>query len=369
MAQSLVHHQTGTNLCQLVSHPIPSISSSDSILVRFLAAPVNRVDLMVLAGQYPVKPKYTATPSSDNNGEGTSSRHPIPGFDGCGIVESSTSPLFTQGDLVLPRDLGLGTWRTHAALPATALLKLPREVAEKIDPVDAALIRSGALIARLLLDNPATPLQAGDCVIISAGTSTVAQFLVQLARRRGVRVILVIRDRAAGLAAVKTELLALGAEAVLSESELEREVNKPSSSSQRLLPKGPIVLALDSVFGRVGELLAAALSPGGKFVLVGLLAGPSASIQLTTQYLFARQLSFLPFRGSEHLKRMGDERAEELIGEIARMFVDGTLKRPRVRVVEWGNNKRGEVEEALRWAVDMANGEEAGHVKTVWKPT
>jgi trans-2-enoyl-CoA reductase len=377
MAQSLVYNSAtpgSSSNTLLVSHPIPSCSASavdpastspsdagqDEVLVRFLAAPVNRVDLMLLAGRYPIKPKYTA-PSPDGGS------HPIPGFDGCAIVQTSATPDFQPGDLVLPRDLGLGTWRTHAALPASALIKLPAG----IDPVDAALIRSGALIARLLLDE-VTPLRAGDWVIASAGTSGVSQFLVQLARQRGVRVVLVVRDREeVVLAVVKAELRALGAYAVLSESELEAELaarsSKTPSATTGLLPKEPISLALDSVFGRVGQLLASALAPGGKFVLVGLLAGPSATVTVTTDHLFTRQLSFLPFRGSEHLKRMGSERAEQLIYETANMFIDGTLKRPTVNVVDWTTAGEGEVEEALKSAVQLASGKEVGHIKTVWK--
>ncbi|KAH6623963.1 hypothetical protein F5144DRAFT_584882 [Chaetomium tenue] len=386
MAQSLVYTSAtpgSSSSTLLVSHAIPSYPSrsasavdptsttaSDAgqgkgeegeVLVRFLAAPVNRVDLMLLAGRYPIKPKYTA-PSPDGT-----TQHPIPGFDGCAVVQSSTTSLFTPGDLVLPRDLGLGTWRTHAVLPASALIKLPAGV----DPIDAALIRSGALIARLLLDE-VTPLRAGDWVIASAGTSGVSQFLVQLARQRGVRVVLVVRDRQEPvLAVVKAELRALGADAVLSEGELEAELSarssKAPSATVGLLPKEPIVLALDSVFGRVGQLLASALAPGGKFVLVGLLAGPTATVTVTTDHLFTRQLSFLPFRGSEHLKRLGNARAEELIYETANMFIDGTLKRPTVNVVDWTTAGEGEVEEALKGAIQLASGKEVGHIKTVWK--
>ncbi|KAK4247366.1 hypothetical protein C7999DRAFT_32239 [Corynascus novoguineensis] len=388
MAQSLVYSdpksasassQAGaTRPYRLVSHPIPLLPPSATpadndddghVLVRFLAAPVNRVDLMVLAGQYPVKPKYTASQSSSTSQEGQESL-PIPGFDGCAVVEHSTSPRFAKGDLVLPRDLGRGTWRTHAALPARALLgPLPQGV----DPIDAALIRSGALIARLLLDE-VTPIHKGDWVIASAGTSTVAQFLAQLAAQRGIRVALVVRDRPeggeGGLEEVKAKLLAQGAAAVLSESELERELALSPPDKRTLLPKAePIILALDSVFGHVGELLTGALAPKGKFVLVGLLAGPAATLTLTTQHLFARQLSFLPFRGSEHLQRLGEARADELVAELARMFVDGTLKRPDVKVVDWTKATKEEVEEALELAVATAKGKEAGHVKTVWKLT
>ncbi|KAI5867002.1 hypothetical protein GGS23DRAFT_553096 [Durotheca rogersii] len=342
MARSFVHDPFSHHLpAQLVDHDIPSLPAEDGqVLIRFLSAPVNRVDHLVLSGKYPVKPRYAV--------EGKL----VPGFDGCGIVLESRSSKFGEGDLVLPRELGIGTWRTHAVLPDTTLMKLPRGVR----PLDAALLRSGALVSWLLLEEVA-PLSRGDSVIVSAGTSCVAQFLVQLATRKGVNVILVIRDRE-DIDAVKTKLLNLGAALVLTETELATEGNARFP--------GKVVLALDSVFGTVGQHLAHSLSPGGKYALVGMLAGPAASITVDTTHLFYKQLSFVPFRSSEILKSMGGDEVERLVAKIAGFFIDGSLKTPELRAVSWDDRGKDEIEEALRQATEMAQSKQAGYKKTVW---
>lgn len=57
---------------------------------------------------------------------------------------------------------------------------------------------------------------------------------------------------------------------------------------------------------------------------------------------------------------------ESLIGEIVRMFVDGMLKRFRVKVVDWIIVGEGEVEKVLEEVVEFVKGE-VGYVKIVWK--
>ncbi|KAF3010363.1 hypothetical protein E8E14_009491 [Neopestalotiopsis sp. 37M] len=320
MARSLTQDPSALSgpLC-LVEHDAPSeVSIQDgSVHVKFLASPVNRVDLMVLSGLYPVKPQY------DQNG------HPVPGFDGC------------------------GTWRSDAVLPATSLIKLPSST----PPLAGALLRSGALIAWLLLET-IRPLKDGDTIIVSAGTSSVASFIVQLARLKRVSVVLVIRDRSAqALSFAKEQLTALGANVVLSESELaEGTIPLPS----------PPVLALDSVYGRVGQLLADALAPKGTFVLVGLLSGPKSSINVTVAHLFSKQLSFVPFRGSEVLKAMGEEKAASLITDVAELFVESKIKVPDLTLVKWRAAGSENLETILQESLERAKGDEIGTKKTIW---
>ncbi|KAK8095676.1 alcohol dehydrogenase [Apiospora kogelbergensis] len=320
----------------------------DQVHVRFLASPINRVDMMLLAGRYPIKPKYT------QDGQ------PIPGFDGCGVVVQCSSPSsnLKPGDLVIPRGLGLGTWRREAVVPSSALVKLP----SGIPPLGGALLRSGALIAWLLLE-AVRPLERGDCVIMSAGTSSVAHFLVQLARRRGIDVVLVVRDRdVAELDKTRNRLLGLGAAAVLSETELA----SGKSASAPLLSKHPPVLALDCVYGRVGQLLLDCLAPKGTFSLVGLLAGPQASINVTTQHLFTKQLAIKPFRGSEILNSMGEAKADELIGHVAGLLAQGSLIIPHLTVVSWERNIETGIEDRLINAVEKAKKDNIGTGKIVW---
>ncbi|OTA99737.1 hypothetical protein M426DRAFT_67199 [Hypoxylon sp. CI-4A] len=347
MARSFVQGPNQTY--QLISHAIPGAPEEpDHVLVKFGAAPVNRVDVLSLTGKYPVKPKFALD------------GRPIPGFDGCGVVQASTSPLFSAGDVVLPRLLGQGTWRTHSVLPAASLMApLPAGTS----PLDASLLRSGALVAWLLLEE-VSRLDQGDYIMVNAGTSCVAQFLAQLARQRGVHAILVIRDREPeALAEVKERLLSLGAVAVLTEAELP--VNSPRDGQHQALV-GKVKLALDCVSGAIGEQMIEWLAPGGKFVLVGMLAGASTGMKIRTEHLFYKQLSFVPFRSSEVLKNLGDEKVEQIVARIAQLFIDGKLKAPQVNTVHWENREAVELEAALRDAVKETQDNKAGYKKTVW---
>lgn len=335
---------------QLLHHATPptfdGLDNDGHVVVKFLAVPINRVDLLVLSGQYPTKPIF--------NVDG----HPIPGFDGCGVVVQSSSPRFAPGDVVIPRALGLGTWRTHAVVPADSLTRLPRET----PPLAGSLLRAAALVAWLLAEE-VTPLQAGDWVVLSAGTSTVAQFFVQFARNKGVNAALIIRDRENSEATVK-RLLELGAAKVLTEFELSTQVEKDGGD---VLP-GKVVLAIDSVFGRVGQSIAEVLSPGGKFVLMGLLGGPAGSISVTTKHLFYKQLSFSSFRSSEIIKRIGEANTEDLLNKLAFLMIQGSIKCPEVHVVNWsqgqGDHKarQGVIQESLEYA----KSKDVGHQKVVW---
>ncbi|KAK7932501.1 hypothetical protein PG985_003213 [Apiospora marii] len=334
LVQDPAHSATGL---RLVAHEAatfrPSHSASadneDQVHVRFLASPINRVDLMLLAGRYPLTPKYTQA------------GQPIPGFDG----------------------LGLGTWRREAVVPSSALVKLPPGT----PPLGAALLRSGALIAWLLLET-VRPLTRGDCVIMSAGTSSVAHFLVQLARPRGVDVVLVVRDRDPDkLAGVRSKLLALGAAAVLAEAELAAAAGGGTNIS--LLPSSTTkqpVLALDCVYGRVGQLLLDCLAPKGTFSLVGLLAGPEATITVGTEHLFTKQLTFKPFRSSEVLSTMGDAKVDELVGHVTGLLAQGSLEIPDVTVVSWQDDTESGLEKRLLDTVEKAKRDEVGTGKIVW---
>lgn len=78
------------------------------VLVKFLAAPINPLDILVLHDSYPVKPSHKHSDEA------------ILGYDGvgeilrCGADVRSLAP----GDLVVPSQFGIGTWRSHAVLDA-----------------------------------------------------------------------------------------------------------------------------------------------------------------------------------------------------------------------------------------------------------
>ena len=95
MTQLLI--QTPTQEVKLQETELGDISPT-SVLVRFLAAPINPLDLLVLAGTYPVKPKY------EHNGSG------VLGYDGIGEILQCGAGVrnLVPGDTVVPNTFGLG---------------------------------------------------------------------------------------------------------------------------------------------------------------------------------------------------------------------------------------------------------------------
>ena len=295
----------------------------DEVLVKFLASPINPLDILVLAGRYPVQPKY------NHNGE------VVPGYDGVGEVIASGAQVsnLTLGDLVVPSQFGVGTWRSHAVFPASMLQKVarPKEVAF------ASLLRMSVSTAYFLVEEM-RDLRPKECIILNAGTSAVAHYVTQFAVREGIDVILVIRDReAAATDDIKKTLRTLGASEVYSESELAAE-------AADLRKSRGIVLALDSVHGVSGSQLLATLSDGGTYVHLGFLGGGQGELKVGPQDLFGRRLTLRGYRGSAHMAARSPEEQRRHFDWWVDLFNQGQLKLPVLGLsfVEWEAGSDGQ---------------------------
>lgn len=183
MAQALtyshVRDQPGQYLhAKLYEIPVPA---TNEVLVQMLLAPINPQDIMVLAGKYPVKP------ANHLDGEA------IPGYDGVAkILRCGEGVTELQvGEWVIPKQHGLGTWRTHAVFHQNSLLK----VSSRVEPKFAATLRMCGAPAYLLLEDT-KQLKPGDWIIQNAASGVIAQMVSQFARLKGLHTISIIRDRA-----------------------------------------------------------------------------------------------------------------------------------------------------------------------------
>ncbi len=283
---------------------VPTIGPKEA-LVRLLAAPINPLDMLVLEDRYPIKPQHF------QDGE------PILGYDGTGEVIACGSEVrdFTPGDLVIPSRFGVGTWRTHAVVDVQFLQKISRPT----DLAVAAIMKISIAPAFCLVEDMCT-LKPGDWIIQNAATSVVAQMVAQFARRRGAHTISVIRDRDTIEArAVKESLTGNGSDLVVLESELQ---GHSEIKSKR------IMLALDSVFGISARGLVKSLSPGGTYVQLGFLGGPSEQLQLDANDLFGRQLTLKAFRGSAQVASRTPSEQADLLNWFVSLFNAGELLLP-----------------------------------------
>ncbi|KAI6083420.1 hypothetical protein F4821DRAFT_244855 [Hypoxylon rubiginosum] len=326
--------------CHSAEAPSPG---EGEVLVKILASPVNQLDLLVLAGKYPVQPKHKY------NGES------IVGYDGVGEVISCGAGVtnLAPGDSVIPSQFGVGTWRSQAAVKATMLQKISTPKAAEF----ACLLRMAVGPGYFLVEEIRN-LKPGEFIIQNAGTSAVAQYVTQFANRRGVGVIHVIRDRPdAEAEAVKQALLSLGAAEVFTESEIVDKVASLKQSKR-------ITLALDSVYGASGSTILAALADEGTFVHMGFLGGVNGKLQLGPQDLFGRRLTLRGFRGSAHMAARTPEEQGKLLDFWVDLFNKDQLKLPALGLsfVDWRTSDGGQ---AVFDAVKRAQEAKLGQRKQV----
>jgi mitochondrial enoyl-[acyl-carrier protein] reductase / trans-2-enoyl-CoA reductase len=313
------------------------------VRLKTLACPINPIDNLVIIGRYPVKPKHTLV------GEG------IIGYDGVfQVVESCAPSTLAQGDYVIPRDHGFGTWRTHATAESSHLLKIPR-----LDPRAGAILKMGACPAYLLLEDM-HELKPGDWVIQNAATGVIAQLVIQYARLRGVHTVSVVRDRPdCGVA--KAWLQNLGGDIVITESELR-------SGECKALEGKRFVLGLDCVFGASGEAIANLLAPNSTYVNFGLLGGEKLCI--TSEMIFFKAITFRSFRLSKCLASRSDQEVDALLLKLGDLFATGQIQLPALDVVPWYSvddvDGVKELEGKLLTAVQRARSNEIGTKKVIF---
>lgn len=343
MAETLVFgspsNGSGTYNLRLLEHGIP-VPGTSQVLVKMLAAPINPLDLLVLKCQYPVKPQHMEQDSS------------IPGYDGVAEIVQRGDEVqnFAEGDRVILKKHGLGTWRTHAVFDQNELLKVPKDM----DVNAASIVRMSILNAYLLLQNNAQEAHPGDWIIVNAATSTVAHFITRLARLKGLQVISVIRDRD-DATKVAESLRRHGSSVVLEEREL---------SQADVLKDKKIILGYDAVFGEAGQRLIGTLSPGATYVTYGFLGGlnAEAKISIDQGLIFLKNIAFRGFRLSSALSALSDEEQEALLSMFSKQLQEGQLTMPLLNLVDWP--KDGNVE-ALEQAVAGADGGVLGQHKKI----
>jgi NADPH:quinone reductase-like Zn-dependent oxidoreductase len=198
----------------------------------------------------------------------------------------------------------------RAAVPAGQLMPIP----EKLGFTDAAALPEAALTSWTNLVHEGG-LGEGGSVLVTAAASGIGTFAVQLARELGARVLVAGRRRER-----LERLRELGAEVCLELGDgLPRAVREATGGAG-------VDLVMDLAGGPGVDLLFKALKSGGRLVLVGLLAGPRAEIDLAE--VLRRRLSLV---GSVLRARSRPEKAR-LVADF-HAFAQERLEDGRLRPV------------------------------------
>ncbi|KAG0799116.1 hypothetical protein G6F22_003546 [Rhizopus arrhizus] len=182
--------------------------TSNTVHVKFLASPINPADVNMIQGAYPIKPTFQKLGDQELA---------VGGNEGLAEVIAVGDDVnhLKVGDQVVMAKTGYGTWRTHAAGPASDFQLLPK--------VDVSMIQKATMTVnpctayRMLKDF--VQLNQGDYVIQNGGNSAVGQAVIQIAKAWGLNTINIIRNRPE-IDQLKQELKDLGATHVVTDEEL-----------------------------------------------------------------------------------------------------------------------------------------------------
>ncbi len=268
--------------------PAPEPAAGE-VLVRVRACGVNRLDLLVRAGETPVKPPLPHISGSEVAGEimemGPGASGYAPGQrvviapylsdDRCEFCLAGQETTCIRGDI-----LGLvsnGGYAEYVKAPVTHILPIPEGVAF----ADAAAMTLSAPTAwHMLLDK--ARVQPGETVLVLSAGSGVGSAAVQIARMAGAHVIATI-----GSEEKRRQTMDLGADDVINYT----EVGDFSPVVRRLTGKRGVDVVVEHVGTDTWAQSLRSLARNGRLVSCGATSGGSGSVDIWT--LFAKQLQVL----------------------------------------------------------------------------
>ncbi|KAG5934770.1 hypothetical protein E4U53_000596 [Claviceps sorghi] len=357
-AKALVYSQHGepSDVLKLHTHTIsPSIPRS-SVLVRTLAAPINPADINTVQGTYGSKQAMTSL-------IGTSEPSAVPGNEGVfevvstGDSPSSSSSSLKKGDWVIPAVQQIGTWRTHAVFGVNDVLRVEKE---SLTPTQVATVSINPCTAyRILRDYgpsaglkpglPMRPLElgSGEWFIQNGANSGVGRAAIQFGKLWGLRSINIVRDRdtTEETEALRSELVGLGADAVVPESQFLSRQWKDQLAELTRGGREQIGLALNCVGGKSATALARSLGPGASLVSYGGMS--KQPVALPVGLLIFQDIRFVGFWLSKWNKKDPVGR-KHMVDDILNLMRLGHFKNAPVDEMTWNWDTE---EPALREAV------------------
>ncbi|MCW9036167.1 MAG: zinc-dependent alcohol dehydrogenase family protein [Rhodospirillales bacterium] len=260
--------------------------------VAVLATPIHPSNLLQISGQYGQAPQLPATPGSEGVGRVTE-------------VAPDVKSLKIGQSVMLA---GGNTWQQELTGPAEAFIPLP----DGADVLQLSMLTVNPITAYLLLKNFAD-LKEGDWVVQSAANSAVGGYLIQLAKKRGIKTINIVR-RENGV----QELLDLGADHVLVDGpDLVEQIGAITSGA-------PLSLAIDAVGGETFSKMVDTLTYGGTIVCYGALSMTEPS--LSSRAVIFNDVKVRGFWLSKWFETATPADKQAAFGEIIGLVASGTLK-------------------------------------------
>ncbi|KAK0393724.1 hypothetical protein QR680_000368 [Steinernema hermaphroditum] len=277
----------------------------NEILVKWLASPINPLDINKIEGKYPLRPDYPATGGSE----------------AVGIVENVGADIRSlhKGDHVISNSIYNSVWTQYDVLSEDAVLK----VRSDLDVASASTLLINPPTAYIMLTEY-VKLSPGDFVVQNSANSAVGRCVIQIASALGLKTINIVRDRP-DIDALKKGLMSLGGDYVFT----EEEFTKNNTKFIKTLPAPPR-LALNGVGGRSAMVLCASLGHGGTVVTYGAMSKKPIEI-LSSSFIFKDLRAFGVAVGP--WMQMHPEKAGHIMTVLQDMLVKGQLSPPPMEQV------------------------------------
>ncbi|KAL5364625.1 hypothetical protein BJX96DRAFT_137481 [Aspergillus floccosus] len=336
-SKALVYSKYGEpkDVLRLHSHSI-SAPHGTQVNLRLLAAPLNPADVNQIQGVYPSKPPFLNT-------LGTQEPSAVGGNEGAFEVIATGSGVksLSKGDWVVMKKTGQGTWRTHAQLDESQVIKIENK--EGLTPLQISTVSVNPVTAyRMIKDFCQWDwMRSGEEWLIQNGANSgVGRAAIQLAREWGIKTLNVVRERKTPeeTEALKKEMLDLGGTAVVTEAELLSGEFRNMVNEFTRQGKEPIRLALNCVGGKNATALAKTLAPGSHMVTYGAMS--KQPVALPSGLLIFKDLVFNGF----WVSRWGDKHPqlkENTINDVLELTRAGKFRDIPVEVIKWSWETEG----------------------------
>ncbi|MBM4216469.1 MAG: zinc-dependent alcohol dehydrogenase family protein [Gammaproteobacteria bacterium] len=275
----------------------------EEVIIRMEAAAMHIADLRTIAGA-----------------EGF--RYPLPrtpGYEGIGRVVRVGERVISirVGDRVFPA-LGSGTFREEVRCRADACMAAPEG-----DALQLSLLTVNGPTAWVLLEDFAR-LCSGDWLIQNAANSSCGRYVVQLAHRRGLRTINVVRRTD-----LVDEMTSSGADLVLLDGpDLAERVEK-------VLGGAPIRLGIDAVAGEATQRIAECLASDSPLICYGAMSGEPCKLDF--YLMFRRGIMLQGISFVRQLRHRTPAQVRQIYSELASLMASGGLIAPIAGVFPLNN--------------------------------
>lgn len=297
--RAVLVHEFGNFANAAVEEVATPTPGRGEVLVEVHAAPVNYVDLIVIAGEYQFKPKLPF----------------VPGKGPAGLVRA----LGPGVDILKPGDRVLamaehGGYAEMVAVDHRQCYRLP----DSLSLTDAASMSLAFDTAWFALRDRAR-LKPGESVLVLGASGAVGSASVQLAKAMGAKVL-------AGVSSPQKFAAArdAGADALV---DLSRANLRESLREQVYAATGGAGtdIVLDPLGGDIFEAAIRALAWRGRLVVIGFAAGAIPTVK--ANYLLVKNIEVSGLQISDYRKRR-PEQVAQCYAEVFELYVASKIKPP-----------------------------------------